>query len=180
MNRLKEKFKKEITPALMKKFGYKNIHQVPAIDKISVNMGVGEATQNKATLDNAVKDMTLITGRKPVITIAKKSISNFKLRAGNPIGCKVTLRDEAMYEFLDKLIAVVIPRIRDFKGINAKAFDGRGNYSLGLKEQIVFPEIEYDKIDKVRGMNINIVTSAKSDEEAKELLTMLGMPFAKK
>lgn len=180
MNRLKEKFRNEITPALMKKFGYKNIHQVPSIDKISVNMGVGEATQNKAVLDNAVKDMAQITGRKPVITMAKKSISNFKVREGNPIGCKVTLRDEGMYEFLDKLISVVIPRIRDFKGVSATAFDGRGNYSLGLKEQIVFPEIEYDKIDKIRGMNINVVTSANTDEEAKELLKMLGMPFAKK
>lgn len=180
MNRLKEKYKSEVVPALMKKFAYKNTHQVPKVVKISVNMGVGEATQNKAVLDNAAKDLAQITGRKPVLTKAKKSISNFKLRQGMPIGCAVTLRDEVMYEFLDRLISIVIPRIRDFKGVSGIAFDGRGNYSLGLKEQVVFPEIDYDKIDKIRGMNINIVTTAKTDEEAKEMLALIGMPFQKK
>jgi len=149
------------------------------LEKISVNMGVGIATQNKAVLDNAVKDMTQITGRKPIITKAKKSISNFKLRQGMPIGCKVTLRGEIMYEFLDRLISIVIPRIRDFRGISAKSFDGRGNYTFGIKEQTVFPEIEYDKIDAIRGMDITVVTTADSDEEGKELLSSLGMPFRK-
>jgi len=152
---------------------------VPRLEKISVNMGVGIATQNKAVLDNAVKDMTQITGRKPIITKAKKSISNFKLRQGMPIGCKVTLRGEIMYEFLDRLISIVIPRIRDFRGISAKSFDGRGNYTFGIKEQTVFPEIEYDKIDAIRGMDITVVTTADSDEEGKELLSSLGMPFRK-
>ncbi|HHE39004.1 MAG TPA: 50S ribosomal protein L5 [Candidatus Cloacimonetes bacterium] len=177
MSRLQEKFKKETIPALKKHFDYKNILMVPKLEKISVNMGVGAATQNKALLDNAVKDMVQITGRKPIITKAKKSISNFKLREGMPIGCKVTLRGEIMYEFLDRLISIVIPRIRDFRGISPKAFDGRGNYTLGITEQTVFPEIEYDKIDAVRGMNISIVTTAKTDEEGKELLRNLGMPF---
>ena len=179
MNRLREKYQNEVVPALMKYFEYKNIHQAPKLEKISVNMGVGEATQNKALLDNAVKDMTKITGRKPIITKATKSISNFKLREGMPIGCKVTLRGEVMYEFLDRLISIVIPRIRDFRGISAKAFDGRGNYSLGIKEQTVFPEIEYDKVDALRGLNISIVTSALTDEEGREMLRFLGMPFKK-
>jgi large subunit ribosomal protein L5 len=180
MNRLKERYRNEIIPELMDKFNYKNVHQVPKLVKISVNMGVGEATQNKAVLDSARKDLTAITGRKPILTKAKKSISNFKLREGMPIGTKVTLRDEVMYEFYDRLVSIVIPRIRDFSGVSRKAFDGRGNYSLGLKEQIVFPEIEYDKIDKIRGLNITIVTTAKTDEEARELLRLLGMPYRKK
>ncbi len=179
MTHLKDKFKKETIPALMKHFDYKNVNMVPRLEKISVNMGVGIATQNKAVLDNAVKDMTQITGRKPIITKAKKSISNFKLRQGMPIGCKVTLRGEIMYEFLDRLISIVIPRIRDFRGISAKSFDGRGNYTFGIKEQTVFPEIEYDKIDAIRGMDITVVTTADSDEEGKELLSSLGMPFRK-
>jgi large subunit ribosomal protein L5 len=179
MNRLREKYETKIVPALMKNFEYKNIHQVPRVKMISLNMGVGDATQNKALLDFAVKDLTQISGRKPVITKAKKSISNFKLREGMPIGCKVTLRGEVMYEFLDKLISIVIPKIRDFRGVSAKAFDGRGNYSLGLKEQTVFPEIDYDKVDALRGMNISIVTSAKTDEEGRELLRHFGMPFKK-
>jgi len=179
MNRLKEKYRKEVIPALMKKFGYKNIHQVPRPEKISVNMGVGMATQNKALLDNAVKDMERITGRKPIITKAKKSISNFKLRQGMPIGCKVTLRDEVMYEFLDRLISITIPRIRDFKGIPLEAFDGRGNYTFGIKEQTVFPEIDIEKSDVIRGMNITINTTARNDEEGRELLRELGLPFQK-
>ncbi|RLC50336.1 MAG: 50S ribosomal protein L5 [Candidatus Cloacimonadota bacterium] len=179
MNRLREKYIKEAIPALMKHFEYKNVHQVPKLEKISINMGVGAATQNKAILDNAVKELTLIAGRKPIITKAKKSISNFKLRTGMPIGCKVTLRGEIMYEFLDRLISIVIPRIRDFRGVSPKSFDGRGNYSLGIKEQTVFPEIEYDKIDMIRGMNITIVTTAETDEEGKQLLLNLGMPFKK-
>jgi len=166
-----------VVPALQKRFAYKNPHQVPRLDKIVVSMGVGDATQNKALLDNAVKDLEQITGRKVIITKARKSISNFKLRQGMPIGCKVTLRDEIMYEFFDRLVAIVIPRMRDFRGIPTDSFDGRGNFSLGIKEQTVFPEIEYDKIDAVRGMNINIVTTAHTDDEARELLRELGMPF---
>jgi len=180
MNRLKEKYRKDIIVALKKEFNYDNINQVPKLEKIIVSMGVGQATQNKALLDNAVKDMTQITGRKPLITKASKSISNFKLREGAAIGCKVTLRDEIMYEFLDRLISIVIPRIRDFKGVPVNSFDGRGNYSMGIKEQTVFPEIEYDKIDTIRGMNIAFVTSANTDEEGKELLRLLGIPFVKK
>lgn len=179
MNKLFEKYKKETIPALMKHFDYNNVHCVPKLKKISVNMGVGIATQNKALLDNAVKDMTMITGRKPVVTKAKKSISNFKLREGMPIGCKVTLRGEVMYEFFDRLVSIVIPRVRDFRGISTKSFDGRGNFTLGIKEQTVFPEIEYDKIDALRGMDITFVTSASSDEEGRELLQRLGMPFKK-
>ena len=179
MTHLKDKYIKETIPALMKHFDFKNVNMVPRLEKISVNMGVGIATQNKAILDNAVKDLTQITGRKPIITKAKKSISNFKLRQGMPIGCKVTLRGEIMYEFLDRLISIVIPRIRDFRGVSAKSFDGRGNYTFGIKEQTVFPEIEYDKIDAIRGMDITIVTTADSDEEGKELLGSLGMPFRK-
>ncbi len=177
MNRIKEQYRKAVVPALQKRFSYKNPHQVPQLDKIVVSMGVGAATQNKALLDNAVKDLEQIAGRKVVITKARKSISNFKLRQGMPIGCKVTLRDEVMYEFFDRLVAIVIPRMRDFRGIPADSFDGRGNFSLGIKEQTVFPEIEYDKIDAVRGMNINIVTTAHTDDEARELLRELGMPF---
>lgn len=179
MSRLHDKYIKDTVPALMKHFEYDNIHRVPKLVKVSVNMGVGIATQNKAILDNAVKDMTQITGRKPIVTKAKKSISNFKLREGMPIGCKVTLRGETMYEFLDRLISIVIPRVRDFRGVSNKSFDGRGNYTLGLKEQTVFPEIEYDKIDAIRGMDISIVTTAKTDEEGRELLRGLGMPFKK-
>lgn len=179
MNRLKEKYINEAIPALSKQFEYKNLHQIPKVTKISVNMGVGEATQNKAFLDDAVKEMIAITGRKPIITKAKKSISNFKLRQGMPIGCKVTLRGEIMYEFFDKLISIVMPKIRDFRGISYKAFDGRGNYSMGLKEQTAFPEIEYDKITRLKGLNITIVTTAKTDEEGRALLTNLGFPFKK-
>jgi large subunit ribosomal protein L5 len=177
MNRIKEQYKSNVIPTMQKKFSYKNPHQVPQMVKIVVSMGVGAATQNKALLDNAVKDMEQITGRKAIVTKARKSISNFKLRQGMPIGCKVTLRDEVMYEFFDRLVAIVIPRIRDFRGIPADSFDGRGNFSLGLKEQTVFPEIDYDKIDAVRGLNINIVTTAHTDDEARELLRELGMPF---
>lgn len=177
MNRIKEHYRTAVAPALRKRFEYQNPHQVPRLAKIVVSMGVGEATENKALLDNAVKDMELITGRKPIITKARKSISNFKLREGMPIGCKVTLRDEIMYEFFDRLVSIVIPRIRDFRGISTDSFDGRGNFSMGLKEQTVFPEIEFDKIDNLRGLNINIVTTAQNDDEARELLKELGMPF---
>lgn len=180
MNRLKEKFRKEIIANLQKAFNYDNINQVPKLEKIVISMGVGQATQNKAILDNAVKDLTQITGRKPLVTKATKSISNFKLREGVPIGCKVTLRDEIMYEFMDRLISIVIPRIRDFKGVPVNSFDGRGNYSFGLKEQTVFPEIDFDKVDAIRGMNITFVTTANTDEEGKELLRLLGVPFVKK
>ncbi|MCK4695090.1 MAG: 50S ribosomal protein L5 [Candidatus Cloacimonetes bacterium] len=179
MNRLQEKYKKEVIPAMLKHFDYGNVNRVPKVEKISINIGVGAATQNKTLLDNAVKDLTQITGRKPIITRAKKSISNFKLRAGMPIGCKVTLRGEIMFEFLDRLISIVIPRMRDFRGTSPKSLDGRGNFSLGVREQTVFPEIEYDKIDAIRGLNITIVTTAKTDEEGRELLSYLGMPFRK-
>ena len=177
MNRLKEHYKNTVIPNLQKQFNYKNVHQVPKLDKIVVSMGVGAATQNKAILDNAVKDMEQITGRKPIVTRARKSISNFKLRKGMPIGCKVTLRNEIMYEFFDRLVSIVIPRIRDFHGIPTDSFDGQGNFSIGLKEQTVFPEIEYDKIDTIRGLNISIVTTAHTDEEGRALLKELGMPF---
>ena len=176
--RLKEKYDNEIVPAMMDKFGYKNVMEVPKLEKIVLNMGVGEAKENAKVLESAMGDMELISGQKPVITRAKNSIANFKLRANMPIGCKVTLRKQKMYEFADKLINVALPRVRDFRGISDKAFDGRGNYSLGIKEQLIFPEIEYDKIDKVRGMDIIFVTTAKTDEEARELLRFLGMPFA--
>lgn len=179
MNRLHKEYKKETIPAMMKHFDYKNVHQVPKIDKISLNMCIGEATENKALLDNAVKELTMISGRKPVITKAKKSISNFKLREGTPIGCMVTLRGKTMYEFLDRLISIYIPRIRDFRGVPTKSFDGRGNYTLGIKEQTIFPEIDYDNIDALRGLNISIITTAENDEEGKELLRYLGMPFKK-
>ncbi len=179
MSRLKEKYKETIVPQLMQKFNYKNIMQVPKIQKVVINMGLGEAIQNVKILDSAQKELGEITGQKPVITKARKSIANFKLRQGMPIGCKVTLRQEHMYEFLDRLVNLALPRIRDFKGVSGKAFDGRGNYALGIREQIIFPEIEYDKIDKIKGMNIIINTSAKTDEEAKALLEMIGMPFSK-
>ncbi|MFP4978478.1 50S ribosomal protein L5 [Paenibacillus sp. CN-4] len=177
--RMKERFLNEITPALMQKFNYSTVMQVPKIEKVVINMGVGDAVQNSKVLDSAVNDMQLISGQKPVITKAKKSIAGFKLRENMPIGVKVTLRGDRMYYFLDKLFNVTLPRVRDFRGVSTKAFDGRGNYTLGLKEQLIFPEIEYDKVDKVRGMDIVIVTTAKTDEESRELLTQLGMPFAK-
>lgn len=178
MSRLKEKYIKDIMPQMMKKFGYKNVMQVPKIDKVVINMGLGEAIQNVKVLEAAEKELAAITGQKPVITKARKAIANFKLREGMPIGCKVTLRHERMYEFLDRLLNLALPRIRDFKGVSAKAFDGRGNYALGVREQIIFPEIDYDKIDKIKGMNIVIATTAKNDEEAKALLQLMGMPFS--
>ncbi len=177
MARMDEQYKKDVVPALMQKFNYKSVMQVPKVEKIVVNVGLGEAIQNAKALDAAVEDIAQITGQKPVITRAKKSIAGFKLREGMPIGVKVTLRGERMYHFMDKLFNVALPRVRDFRGVSAKAFDGRGNYTLGLKEQLIFPEIEYDKIDTVRGMDIVFVTTANSDEEARELLTQLGMPF---
>ena len=179
MNRLKEKYVNEITPALVSKFEYKSVMQAPQVNKIVINMGVGEAVQNTKSLDSAVEELQTITGQKPVITKAKKSIAGFRLREGMPIGCKVTLRGERMYDFLDKLIAISLPRVRDFRGVSNKSFDGRGNYTLGVKEQLIFPEIDYDKVSKVRGMDIVIVTTANSDEEARELLTQFGMPFQK-
>ncbi|HFX4804014.1 TPA: 50S ribosomal protein L5 [Staphylococcus aureus] len=179
MNRLKEKFNTEVTENLMKKFNYRSVMEVPKIDKIVVNMGVGDAVQNSKVLDNAVEELELITGQKPLVTKAKKSIATFRLREGMPIGAKVTLRGERMYEFLDKLISVSLPRVRDFQGVSKKAFDGRGNYTLGVKEQLIFPEIDYDKVSKVRGMDIVIVTTANTDEEARELLANFGMPFRK-
>ncbi|MBN3523735.1 50S ribosomal protein L5 [Paenibacillus apiarius] len=177
--RLKERYLNEITPALMQKFNYTSVMKVPKVEKVVINMGMGEAVQNSKVLDTAVAELEQIAGQKPVITRAKKSIAGFKLREGMPIGVKVTLRGERMYYFLDKLFNVTLPRVRDFRGISNKAFDGRGNYTLGLKEQIIFPEIEYDKVDKVRGMDIVIVTTANTDEESRELLTQLGMPFVK-
>jgi large subunit ribosomal protein L5 len=177
--RMKERFLNDITPALIQKFNYTTVMQVPKVEKVVINIGMGEAVSNSKVLDNAVEELQLITGQKPVITKAKKSIAGFKLREGMPIGVKVTLRGERMYYFLDKLFNVALPRVRDFRGVSTKAFDGRGNYTLGLKEQLIFPEIEYDKVDKTRGMDIVIVTTAKSDEEARELLVQLGMPFAK-
>jgi len=179
MSRLKEQYIKEIVPELSKKFGYKNIMQVPKLDKIVVNMGVGEAKENAKVLESAMNDMAIITGQKPVQTKAKNSVANFKIREGMPIGCKVTLRGDRMYEFLDRLVNLALPRVRDFRGVNPNAFDGRGNYALGIKEQLIFPEIEYDKVDKVRGMDIIFVTTAKTDEEARELLRLFNMPFAK-
>ena len=179
MSRLKEKYQNEIVDALMKKFGYKNIMEVPKLDKVVINMGVGEAKENAKLLETAVKDMETIAGQKAVLTRAKNSVANFKIREGMPIGCKVTLRGEKMYEFVDRLINLALPRVRDFRGVNPNAFDGRGNYSLGIKEQLIFPEIEYDKVDKVRGMDVIFVTTAKTDEEARELLTQFNMPFAK-
>ncbi|MFV0342650.1 MAG: 50S ribosomal protein L5 [Anaerocolumna sp.] len=179
MTRLKEFYQNEVIDGMTKKFGYKNVMEVPKLNKIVINMGVGEAKDNSKLLDAAVKDLEIIAGQKVVITKAKKSVANFKLREGVAIGCKVTLRGEKMYEFADRLINLALPRVRDFRGVNANAFDGRGNYALGIKEQVIFPEIEYDKIDKVRGMDIIFVTTAKTDEEARELLTLFGMPFKK-
>lgn len=179
MARLKEIYKNEIIDAMMKKFEYKNIMEVPKIEKIVINMGVGEAKDNAKILEVAVKDMEIIAGQKAVLTKAKNSIANFKLREGMPIGCKTTLRGVKMYEFLDRLVNLALPRVRDFRGVNPNAFDGRGNYALGIKEQLIFPEIEYDKIDKVRGMDIIFVTTAKTDEEARELLALFNMPFTK-
>ena len=179
MSRLKEQYQNEIVDAMIKEFGYKNIMEVPKLDKIVVNMGVGEAKENAKLLEAAIKDMEAITGQKAVATKAKNSIANFKIREGMAIGCKTTLRGEKMYEFMDRLINLALPRVRDFRGVNPNAFDGRGNYALGIKEQLIFPEIEYDKVDKVRGMDIIFVTTAKTDEEARELLTQFNMPFAK-
>lgn len=177
MNRLQEKYQKEVVPALMQRFAYKNIMEVPRLEKTVINMGVGDAIQDAKALDVAVGDMTKITGQKPIVTRAKKSIANFKLRQGMAIGCKVTLRGKRMYEFLDKLMNIALPRVRDFRGVSGKAFDGRGNYALGIKEQLIFPEIEYDKVEKIRGMDVIVVTTARTDEEAKELLRAMGMPF---
>ena len=178
MARMKEMYKAEVAPALMKQFGYKSVMQIPRIEKVVVNVGCGEARDNAKVLESVVNDLGTITGQKPIITKAKKSVANFKLREGMPIGAKVTLRQDKMWEFLDRLFNVALPRVRDFRGINPNAFDGRGNYALGLKEQLIFPEIEYDKIDKIRGMDIVICTTAQTDEEAKELLTLMGAPFA--
>ena len=179
MNRLKEKFVSEITPSLMEKFNYNSVMEVPKVEKIVINMGVGDAVSNAKNLDKAVEELALISGQKPIITKAKKSIAGFRLREGMPIGAKVTLRGERMYEFLDKLVSVSLPRVRDFHGVSKKSFDGRGNFTLGVKEQLIFPEVDYDLIDKVRGMDIVIVTTANTDEEGRELLKGLGMPFAK-
>ena len=179
MSRLKETYQNEIVDAMIKKIGYKNIMEVPKLDKIVINMGVGEAKENAKILESAMKDLEIIAGQKPITTKAKNSIANFKIREGMPIGCKVTLRGEKMYEFLDRLVNLALPRVRDFRGVNPNAFDGRGNYALGIKEQLIFPEIEYDKVDKVRGMDIIFVTTANTDEEARELLTQFNMPFAK-
>lgn len=177
MSRLMQQYKSEMVPQLMSRFEYKNVMQVPRLEKVILNIGAGEAIQNPKALDGAVNDLTVISGQKPIITKAKNSIAGFKLRAGMSIGCKVTLRGERMYDFLDKLINIVLPRVRDFRGVSPASFDGRGNYSLGIKEQTVFPEIEYDKIDKIRGLEVVIVTSAKTDEEAREMLKCMGMPF---
>lgn len=179
MSRLRTLYNDEIVDAMIKKFGYKNIMEVPKLDKIVVNMGVGEAKENAKLLESAAKDLEIITGQKPVLTKAKKSVANFKIREGLAIGCKVTLRGERMYEFMDRLVNLALPRVRDFRGVNPNAFDGRGNYALGIKEQLIFPEIEYDKVDKVRGMDVIVVTTAKTDEEARELLRLFNMPFAK-
>ena len=179
MSRLKDQYQDKIVDALMKKFGYKNKLQAPKLEKIVINMGVGEAKENAKVLESAVKDLEIIAGQKAVLTKAKKSIANFKIREGMAIGCKVTLRGEKMYEFFDRLVNLALPRVRDFRGINPNSFDGRGNYALGIKEQLIFPEIEYDKIDKIRGMDIIIVTTANTDEEGRELLAQFGMPFAK-
>ncbi len=179
MARLKDQYVNEIAPALMKKFGYKNVMEIPKLSKVVINVGCGEAKENSKVVDAVISDISAITGQKPMVCKAKKSVANFKLREGMPIGVKVTLRSDKMYEFIDRLFNVAFPRVRDFKGINPDSFDGRGNYSTGIKEQLIFPEIEFDKVDKVRGMDINFITTAKTDEEAKELLSMLGAPFAK-
>ncbi len=177
--RLKERYRQEIAPTLMREFGYRNVMQVPRVQKVVINIGMGEAVQNAKSLDSAAEDIATITGQKPVITRAKKSIANFKIRKGNPIGLMVTLRGDRMWEFLDRMVNAALPRIRDFRGVPAEAFDGRGNFSLGIREQLIFPEIEYDKVDRVRGMQVNISTTAESDEEGKRLLELLGMPFTK-
>jgi large subunit ribosomal protein L5 len=177
--RLYDMYRKEVVPSLVNQFSYKNVMEAPRIEKVIINMGLGEATQNPKVVDTAIEDLTLISGQKPVVTRAKKSIAGFRLRAGMPIGTKVTLRGERMYHFLDKLMNVALPRVRDFRGVSPKAFDGRGNYTLGLREQLIFPEIDYDKVDKVRGMEVVVVTTAKTDEEARALLTEMGMPFRK-
>ena len=179
MSRYKDLYKDQIVDGMMKKFGYKNVMEVPKLDKIVINMGVGEAKDNAKVLESAVKDLETITGQKAVITRAKNAVANFKIREGMPIGCKVTLRGEKMYEFMDRLVNLALPRVRDFRGVNPNAFDGRGNYALGIKEQLIFPEIEYDKVDKTRGMDIIFTTTAKTDEEARELLRLFNMPFAK-
>ena len=179
MSRLKETYNTEIVDAMTKKFGYENVMQVPKLVKVVINMGVGEAKENSKILDSAISDLETITGQKAVVTRAKNSVANFKIREGMPIGCKVTLRGEKMYEFVDRLINLALPRVRDFRGVNPNAFDGRGNYALGIKEQLIFPEIEYDQVDKVRGMDVIFVTTAHTDEEARELLTLFGMPYAK-
>jgi large subunit ribosomal protein L5 len=178
MARLKDKYQNEVAPAMMEKFGYKNVMEIPKVEKVIVNMGVGEAVGNPKVLDSAVGDLMMIVGQRPVITRAKKSIAAFKIRQGMAIGTKVTLRGERMYQFLDKLFNVALPRVRDFRGVSPKSFDGRGNYTLGIKEQLIFPEIDYDKVDKIRGMDIIVVTTAKTDEEARELLKLMGMPFS--
>ena len=177
MEKLREQYKNEVIPALMKKFNYKSVMEVPKLEKIVLNVGLGDIRENPKALENTINDLSIITGQKPVVTKAKKSIAAFKIREGVNMGCKVTLRSEKMYEFAYKLFNVALPRVRDFRGVSANSFDGRGNYSMGIKEQLIFPEIEYDKVDKLRGMDIIFVTTAKSDEEAKELLTLLGMPF---
>jgi len=179
MSRMKEMYKSEIAPALMKKFGYKSVMQIPKLDKVVINVGCGEARDNPKIMDAIINDLSAITGQRPVVCKARKSVANFKLREGMNIGAKVTLRGERMYEFVDRLFNVALPRVRDFRGINANSFDGRGNYNMGLKEQLIFPEIDYDKIDKVRGMDLCFVTTANTDEEARELLTLMGAPFAK-
>lgn len=179
MSRLQEKYTSEVAPALMQKFQYKSVMQIPKLDKIVINIGVGEAKDNPKAIESACADLAAITGQKPVVTVAKKSVANFKLRAGVKIGCKVTLRGEIMYEFLDRFFNVALPRVRDFRGINPNSFDGRGNYSMGVKEQLIFPEIDYDKIDKIRGMDIIMVTTANTDEEARELLSLMGAPFVR-
>lgn len=179
MSRMQEKYKSEVAPALMSKFGYKSTMQIPKLEKIVINIGMSDAKENPKVIDAAMNDLALITGQKPIITKARKSVANFKLREGMNIGCKVTLRSEKMYEFLDRLFSIALPRVRDFKGINPNSFDGRGNYSLGIKEQLIFPEIDYDKIDKIRGMDIIMVTTAKTDEEARELLSLMGAPFVR-
>ena len=178
MPRLKDTYKADIVPAMMQKFEYKNINQVPRLEKVVINLGLGEAKDNPKVLHSAVEDLTVISGQKPVVTVAKKSVANFKVREGMKIGAKVTLRGDRMYEFIDKLISIAIPRVRDFRGLSPKSFDGRGNFAMGFKEQLVFPEIEYDKVDAIRGMDIIVVTTAETDEEARELLTQMGMPFA--
>ncbi len=175
--RLLQRYKEEVVPALMERFGYKNVMQVPKIEKVVVNIGLGEALQNPKALDNAARDLAIITGQKPLVTRARKAIATFKLRKGNPIGLKVTLRGQRMYDFLDRLFNVALPRVRDFRGVSPDSFDGRGNYTLGLREQLIFPEIDYDKVDRVRGMEVTIVTTAETDEEARELLRLMGMPF---